>query len=167
MITELYEEAFWLINILVFIWGATIGSFANVCILRIPEGKNIVRNRSCCMNCGQGLRWYHLIPILSYLFLGGRCFHCKLVISRQYPLVEVANGVLYVLVLLRNGWNVDSILYCFLATALLILSVIDARTYEIPIGINYFILALGLIHLLFHWDHWLTYGIGLVAVSIK
>nr|MCR5655177.1 A24 family peptidase [Lachnospiraceae bacterium] len=100
-----------------------------------------------------------------YLFLGGKCRKCKSHISLQYPLIEGLNGVLYVLIFLVNGWSIDSVIYCLLTSALIVLSVIDFRTYEIPIGINWFILALGLIHLVFHLGDWVTYGIGLIAVS--
>ena len=64
-----------------------------------------------------------------------------------------------------NGWSIDSVIYCLLTSALIVLSVIDFRTYEIPIGVNLFILALGLVHFIFHLGDWVTYGIGLVAVS--
>ena len=138
------------IYICVFLFGIVIGSFLNVCILRIPEGESIVTDRSHCMNCGYQLKWYDLVPLFSYLFLGGKCRKCKNHISMQYPLVEAANGILWVLVFAVNGINVDSVLYCLMTSALLTLSVIDFRTYEIPLGINVFILALGLIHLFLH-----------------
>ena len=72
---------------------------------------------------------------------------------------------LYVLIFIINGWSIDSVIYCLLTSALIVLSVIDFRTYEIPFGINLFILALGLIHLGFHLGDWVTYVIGLFAVS--
>lgn len=148
-----------------FLYGIVIGSFLNVCILRIPLKESIARKRSHCMNCGYQLAWYDLIPLFSYLFLRGKCRKCGSHISLQYPLVEALNGVLYVLIFLVNGWSIDSVIYCLLTSALIVLSVIDFRTYEIPTGINLFILALGLIHLLIHLGDWVDYGIGLVAVS--
>lgn len=149
----------------IFIYGIVIGSFLNVCILRIPLKESVAKERSHCMSCGYQLAWYDLVPLFSYLFLGGKCRKCKTHISLQYPLVEALNGVLYVLVFLVNGWSIDSVIYCLLTSALIVLSVIDFRTYEIPFGINLFILALGLIHLVFHLGDWLEYGIGLLAVS--
>lgn len=148
-----------------FLFGIVIGSFLNVCILRIPLKESIAKERSHCMSCGYQLAWYDMIPLFSYLFLGGKCRKCKSHISLQYPLVEALNGVLYVLIFLVNGWSIDSVIYCLLASALIVLSVIDFRTYEIPFGINLFILALGLIHLIFHLGDWVDYGIGLLAVS--
>lgn len=159
----------WIVEIVVyvviFLYGIVIGSFLNVCILRIPLKESIAKQRSHCMNCGYQLAWYDLVPLFSYIFLGGKCRKCKSHISLQYPLVEAINGVLYVLIFLVNGWSIDSVIYCLLTSALIVLSVIDFRTYEIPFGINLFILALGLIHFVFHLGDWVTYGIGLVAVS--
>ena len=149
----------------VFLYGIVIGSFLNVCILRVPLKESIAKKRSHCMTCGYQLAWYDLIPLFSYIFLGGKCRKCKSHISLQYPLVEGLNGVLYVLIFLVNGWSIDSVIYCLLTSALIVLSVIDFRTYEIPIGINLFILALGLVHLVFHLGDWVEYGIGLLAVS--
>ena len=159
----------WMLEIMLYVavllYGIVIGSFLNVCILRIPLKESIAKERSHCMKCGYQLAWYDLIPLFSYIFLAGKCRKCKSHISLQYPLVEALNGVLYVLIFLVNGWSIDSVIYCLLTSALLVLSVIDFRTYEIPIGINLFILALGLIHLVFHLGDWLEYGIGLLAVS--
>lgn len=152
--------------IIVFVYGITIGSFVNVCIYRIPKKENIVNVRSHCMQCGYQLKWYDLVPLFSYVFLGGKCRKCKTKISIQYPIIEAVNGILYVLVFFVNGWNAVSILYCLFASALLTLSIIDFRTYEIPFGINLFILTLGLIHVAMDFDHWLQYAIGLLSVSI-
>ena len=151
--------------IIIFLYGIVIGSFLNVCIYRIPKKEDIVKVRSHCMSCGYKLEWYDLVPLFSYLFLRGRCRKCKTKLSVQYPLIEAANGILYVIIVLINGANVDSLLYCLLASALLTLSVIDFRTYEIPIGINIFILALGLVRVATHYSDWLNYLIGLLCVS--
>jgi len=152
--------------VVIFLYGIIIGSFLNVCIYRIPNEQNIVKVRSHCMKCDHQLKWYELIPLFSYLFQRGRCLSCKEKISWQYPLVEAANGILYVFIFVINGMNVDSLLYCLLTSALLVLSVIDFRTYEIPIGINIFILALGLIRTALHYEDWLNHVIGFFAVSV-
>ena len=151
---------------LTFLYGIVIGSFLNVCIYRIPKKENIVNVRSHCMNCGHKLQWYELVPLFSYLFLKGRCHNCKAKISVQYPLVEAANGILYVFIFMCNGVNVESLLYCLLTSALLVLSVIDFRTYEIPVGINIFILALGLIESAYDYQNLLSHIIGFFAVSV-
>lgn len=118
------------------------------------------------MSCGHVLQWYELIPLVSYVVQKGRCRSCGAKLSVQYPLIEGLNGVLYVFIAVINGLNVDSLLYCLLISALITLSVIDWRTYEIPIGINVFILALGLIMTVIHYDDWLNHVIGLFAVSV-
>lgn len=151
--------------IIIFLYGIVIGSFLNVCIYRIPKKEDIVKVRSHCMNCGYKLEWYDLVPLFSYLFLKGRCRKCKTKLSVQYPLIEAANGILYVVIVIINGANVESLLYCLLSSALLTLSVIDFRTYEIPLGINIFILALGLIRVAVYYSDWLNYLIGLLCVS--
>lgn len=155
-----------LLGVVIFLYGIVIGSFCNVCIYRIPAKENIVKIRSHCMGCGYQLKWYDLVPLASYAALGGKCRKCKQRLSVQYPLIEALNGILYVAVFFVNGMNADSILYCLLTSALLVLSAIDFRTYEIPFGINLFILALGLIHLGLHLDEWAEFGIGFFAVSI-
>lgn len=154
-----------LFYIIIFLFGIVIGSFLNVCIYRIPKHEDIVKVRSHCMACGYQLAWYDMFPVFSYLFLGGKCRKCGEKLSVQYPLIEAANGILYVLIVCVNGVNVDSLLYCLLTSALLVLSVIDFRTYEIPIGINVFILALGLIRVITDYHNLLTYLIGFLSVS--
>ncbi len=125
-----------------------------------------MKERSHCMSCGHVLQWYELIPLVSYLVQKGKCRECGAKLSVQYPLIEGLNGVLYVIIAVINGLNVDSLLYCLLISALITLSVIDWRTYEIPIGINIFILALGLIATAIHYTDWLNHVIGFLAVSV-
>ena len=129
-----------LIYVFIFLYGIIIGSFLNVVILRLPRHENIAIVRSHCMTCGYQLRWFDLIPLFSWLALRGRCRQCKAPISKQYPIIEAANGVIYVLTFAVHGLNAESVIYSLLFSALLALSVIDFRTYEIPFGINVFIL---------------------------
>ena len=155
-----------MLYIIIFLYGIVIGSFLNVCIYRIPKKESIVKVRSHCMSCGYQLKWYDLVPVFSYLFLGGKCRKCKQKISVQYPLIELLNGVLYCIVFAGYGLSVDALLYALLGSALITLSVIDFRTYEIPVGINIFILALGLIRIVTDYADWLDYAVGFLAVSI-
>ncbi len=148
------------------LYGIVIGSFLNVLILRLPLKESITLKRSHCMTCGHTLSWYELIPLFSYLFLGGKCRHCKAHISVQYPIVEAANGILYVIFFLAKGITVETFLYCLAASALLALSVIDWRTQEIPLGFILFILTLGLVRLFTDLENWSQYVIGLFAVSV-
>lgn len=154
-----------LFYITIFLFGIVIGSFLNVCIYRIPKKENIVKIRSHCMECNYQLKWYDLVPLFSYIFLGGRCRKCKTKLSVQYPFVEGLNGILYVLVVMVNGLTIESLLYCLMFSALVTLSVIDFRTYEIPLGINLFILALGLIRVALDYRNFLNYLIGFLSVS--
>lgn len=155
-----------LLAVILFLYGIIIGSFLNVCIYRIPRKENIVTTRSHCMSCGYQLKWYDLIPLFSWLALRGRCRKCKAGISVQYPIVEAANGVLYVIVFLCCGVSVETLLYCLMASALLALSVIDFRTFEIPLGFNVFIAVLGLVRILTDLPDWKEYAIGFFAVSV-
>ena len=153
-------------SIIIFLYGIIIGSFLNVCIYRIPKKENIVTTRSHCMSCGYQLRWYDLIPLFSWLALGGRCRKCKAKISVQYPAIEALNGVLYLIVFLRYGVSIETLLYCLMASALLALSVIDFRTFEIPLGFNVFIAVLGLVRVLTDLTNWQEYAVGFFAVSV-
>ena len=154
------------IYITIFLFGIVIGSFLNVCIFRIPNHETVVTERSHCMNCGYQLSWYDMVPVFSWLCLGGKCRKCKAPISPQYPIVEAVNGILYVVVFAVNGFSLESILYCLFVSALLVLSVIDWRIYEIPIGINIFILILGILHTALDYKNWLMYVIGFFSVSL-
>ena len=149
----------------IFLFGIVVGSFLNVCIYRLPEGESIVKVPSHCMSCGAKLRWFDLIPLFSWLFLRGRCRQCKAVISVQYPVVEAVNGILWVAVFLVNGMNGMSVLYSLMASALLTLSVIDWRTFEIPFGINVFLGVLGVVAVFLEKEEWRSHLIGAVCVS--
>ncbi len=154
------------IYIIAFLYGIVIGSFLNVCIYRIPKKENIAIVRSHCMTCNHQLQWYDNIPLFSWMILRGKCRYCKAPISPQYPIIEASNGVLWLLVAMIKGLSVESLLYALLFSALLTLSVIDFRTYEIPAGINIFILTLGLIMTVLNYTEWLDHVIGFLAVSI-
>ena len=160
-----YETMTYLIYALIFLFGITIGSFLNVCIYRIPRGETVVTTPSHCMTCGHKLSWFELIPLFSYIFLGGRCRSCKSHISPQYPIIEGLNGFLYVLVFAVNGLNVISIIYALFTSALIVLTVIDWRTYEIPISINIFILVLGCLKVVLDFNNFFDYLIGFFIVS--
>lgn len=118
------------------------------------------------MQCGHKLSWYELVPIVSWLALGGRCRRCKARISVQYPVIEALNGILYVIIFYVHGCSAESILYCLMTSALIVLSVIDERTGEIPVGINLFLLGLGIIEVVLYHDAWLSHVIGMLAVSV-
>ena len=151
--------------IIIFIFGITIGSFLNVCIYRIPLGESIVTAPSHCMTCGRKLKWYDMVPVFSWLFLGGKCRNCKSKISVQYPIIEGVNGILYVVICAVNGMEWSSMIYCFMASALLVLSIIDWRTYEIPFGINVFLFVLGVVATVLDRGNLVEHLIGMICVS--
>ena len=103
--------------IIIFIFGIVIGSFLNVCIYRLPLHESIIMAPSHCMTCGRKLRWYDMVPVFSWIVLGGKCRNCKSKISVQYPIIEALNGILYVLVCAVNGLTWVSLLYCLMVSA--------------------------------------------------
>jgi leader peptidase (prepilin peptidase)/N-methyltransferase len=151
--------------IYIFVLGTVIGSFLNVCIFRIPRQAEIVKTRSHCLHCGHELRWYELIPLASFVAQRGKCRSCRARLSRQYPAVELINGLAYLWVYQRFGLSVVAILFAMLASALIVVAVIDWRTYEIPPGLNIFIGLLGIARLLLDLTAWLTYVGGFFAAS--
>lgn len=151
--------------ITIFIFGIVIGSFLNVCIYRIPLHESIITAPSHCMTCGSPLKWYDMVPVFSWLWLGGKCRNCKAKISAQYPLIEALNGVLYVLICAVSGLNLMSGVYCLMASALLVLSLIDWRTYEIPFSINVFLAALGVVATVLEPGQLISHLLGAVCVS--
>jgi leader peptidase (prepilin peptidase) / N-methyltransferase len=112
--------------------GLVVGSFANVCIHRIPSGQSVVSPRSRCPGCSASIRAADNLPILSFILLGGRCRHCRTPISVRYPLVEAANGLLYMGLAWRFGGGAPAALAMVFATLLLILSLIDLDHHLLP-----------------------------------
>lgn len=154
-----------IIYLMIFVVGIMIGSFLNVCIYRIPEKENIIFGRSRCRSCGNTLKWYELIPLVSYILQRGKCCSCKVKLSLQYPLVELFCGLLYVWIFLVNGFCVTSILFCACTSVLLVIGIIDLRTFEIPYGCNVLIGIFGVVRMLLDLAHWYDYVIGFFAVS--
>lgn len=161
------------ILILLTLLGLAVGSFCNVLIYRIPKGEEFVKTPSHCMSCGHELKWYENIPLISWLAQGGKCRSCKVKLSAQYPIVEALNGLMWLAtgLIVRSGLLAQSdwltvALYCVLFSMLLVLTVIDWRTFTIPNGINLVIFLLGVIRLVTDLDNWLTYLIGMLAVSL-
>lgn len=154
-----------LVGFLFFLCGISIGNFVNVCIYRMPKKENLVKPRSYCAACGHPLAWYDCIPVFSWIALLGSCRYCKTKISRQYPLVELINGVGYVWMYIAHDISLNCILYCLTFSALVTLAVIDWRTFEIPVEINWFIFGLGVIGTLGDLSHLWEHVIGLISVG--
>ncbi len=92
-----------MIEALIFVLGTIIGSFFNVVIHRLPKGESIITPASHCPHCGEKLKWWQNIPLISYIILKGKCFYCKKRISIRYPLVEFATGTLALLIFKKTG----------------------------------------------------------------
>jgi leader peptidase (prepilin peptidase)/N-methyltransferase len=120
------------IDFVIFLFGITIGSFANVCIWRIPQDKSVVLPPSACPKCGTKIRWYDNIPLVSYMLLWGRCRVCKEKISLRYPFVELLTGIVFLLIYLKYGASLITIAYLLFATGLIISSFIDIDYMIIP-----------------------------------
>lgn len=156
-----------LIGVFIFAFGLMIGSFLNVCIYRIPKKESFVTGRSHCMACGAPIKWYDLIPVLSYLLLRGRCRNCGSKISLRYPAVELTNAIIYLLTYSAYGLSLTSLFFAVSASALVIAAFIDYDTMEIPNGIVIFIFIIGCFAMIFSRNiPFYERIIGLFAVSV-
>jgi leader peptidase (prepilin peptidase) / N-methyltransferase len=130
------------------VFGAMIGSFLNVCILRwgAEPKQSVVSPRSRCPRCGRGLAWYDNIPVFSWVILRGRCRNCGQQISVQYPLVELATAGIWAFMAWRHGVNLDALRDSIFGTILLGIAMTDARAYIIPheFSIGGALIAIGL-----------------------
>ena len=133
-----------LIGIFVFLFGLIIGSFLNVCIVRIPEQKSIVRPASACPKCGTPIRPYDNIPVLSYVFLGGKCRACKTKISPIYPLVELLTAVLFLGCFLAFGLSLEALKWAIFSAVMVVLVFTDLRERILPNVVNFTGFGLGL-----------------------
>ncbi|MGL1932815.1 MAG: prepilin peptidase [Desulfotalea sp.] len=130
---------------IVFLFGAIVGSFLNVVILRLPqEGGSVVFPASHCPKCKHPLASYDNIPIISYIFLRGKCRYCKCRISIQYPIVELTMGLLSICLFHQFGLTITSLGYFFFLAALLVIIVIDMQLQIIPDKISLPGIVLGL-----------------------
>jgi len=145
-----------LLPVFVFLFGLIIGSFLNVVILRINTGRSITTGRSKCAHCSRVLKWYELVPVFSYLALGGKCRTCKAKISRQYALVELVTGitfvVIYMMTLVKGGFTllslVSFVFVCVIASLLMVLTVYDGKHKIIPNQIVYPFIVLSFLSIL-------------------
>lgn len=115
-----------------FVLGSVVGSFLNVCIARLPRGESIVSPPSRCPRCGRTIRPWDNIPLLSFLWLRGRCRACGEPISWQYPLVEGLTAALYVANVAAFGWSPWAAIACLFCGALVVVTFIDLEHQIIP-----------------------------------
>jgi len=131
--------------IFVFVLGAAIGSFLNVLIVRIPQDESVSFPASHCMSCNTPLKFYHNIPILSWLVLRGKCGFCGAKISVQYPIVEGINGLLFVFIALKMGLTLSAFAVAVVFSLLLTLSVIDFYYKMVPDSLNLLALSIAVV----------------------
>jgi leader peptidase (prepilin peptidase) / N-methyltransferase len=128
----------------VFLFGAAVGSFLNVCIYRMPLGKSVVSPPSACPSCGKHIRWFDNIPLFSYWLLRGRCRHCGAPFSSRYFLVELLTAGLFLTVwLIFCGWLAP--IYWVLVGGLIVATFIDFEHFIIPNEITYGGVVVGLV----------------------
>jgi leader peptidase (prepilin peptidase)/N-methyltransferase len=132
-----------------FLFGLVIGSFLNVCILRIPADKSIVLPASSCTQCGKAIASYDNIPVLSWLILGGKCRNCRTPISPMYPAVELLTGLLFVACYFAFGLTIDALKWATLSALLVVLTITDLRERILPDVVNLFGFSTGLVFSVF------------------
>jgi len=131
------------------IYGLLIGSFLNVCVYRIPSGISIVKPPSSCGSCGHKLNFFKdMLPVVNYIVNKGRCRYCGAPYSVQYSLIELLNGILYVLLYLKYSITINTVLYCLTASLLIVISLIDLKHKIIPDGLIITGLVLGIIFII-------------------
>ncbi len=146
-----------------FVFGTLVGSFLNVCICRLPKDESIVSPPSHCPVCSYQIRWYDNIPLLSYLFLRGKCRGCGTHISIQYPLVELLNGVLAMLLFLRFGPTPAFAALFLFCSALVVITFIDIEHQIIPDEISLSGIVVGFALSFFLQGHgWLNSLLGIL-----
>ncbi len=132
------------VDIVIVIFGLIVGSFLNVCISRLPEGKSVVRPRSRCPSCGHPIRALDNIPVLSFIILKGRCRSCRERISLQYPIVEIASALFLLLAYRRFGLSLQFAGYGYFMLALLVIFGTDVKERVIPDRVTYPSIVIGL-----------------------
>jgi leader peptidase (prepilin peptidase)/N-methyltransferase len=140
----------WITLFFGFVLGTVIGSFLNVCIHRLPQGKSIVAPPSHCPRCKNPIRFYDNIPLASFLILQGRCRKCHAPISLRYPLVEFLMGLFSLILLLRFGISTLYLIYLAFFASLTLVSFIDLPHLIIPDVISLPGIVIGLVISLLH-----------------
>lgn len=134
----------------VFVIGLCVGSFLNVVVLRAFNNESIVFPGSKCPSCQTPLKWYHNIPVLSYLILKGKCAFCKDIISVQYPIVELVTGLLYVSVFYKFNLSINTIFMLIFVSLFVVISATDIKEKVVFDAHTYIIVIVGLIYSFFN-----------------
>ena len=159
-------------TLMTFLFGSMVGSFLNVCILRMPKDESIAFPASHCPACKKPIAWYDNIPVVSFIILGAKCRHCRAKISWQYPLIEILTAVLFVVFYRNFGLTPKGFLYLYLSLILLAQSIIDMRYKIIPDELTLPAIVVGLAVCAFfpeihgqttHWSGFLKSLIGVLV----
>lgn len=144
--------------LIVFAPALALGSFLNVVAARLPEGRSLVRPRSCCGSCGAEIAWYDKIPVVSYLGLRGRCRACRASFSARYPAVELATALLVAACFWHFGLMGEAVVSAYFCAVLVVLSAIDVERRILPdlIVLPSFAIVLGA-NVALHPDRWMVY----------
>lgn len=154
-------------KLVIFIFGAIIGSFLNVCIYRLPLGKSVVRPRSFCPFCEKTISWFDNVPLVSFLILLGKCRACRRPISVRYFLVELMTAVSGVLLLSYFPLGAEFFIYWIFIWSLIVITFIDIEHQEIPDVISLPGIVLGLICMtVFRLDGSTFYGWSLLNSAL-
>jgi len=129
--------------IFIIVLGGLWGSFANVCIYRLPQNKGVVSGRSYCPKCKKKIIWYDNIPLISYFLLNGKCRKCKKKISGQYALVEFISIFSFFVIYYLYGITLTSVLLIILSLSFIIIFFIDLKHFIIPNILTFSMMALG------------------------
>ena len=132
-------------SFLIFSLGACLGSFANVCIYRLPKNKQIVSGRSFCPKCKKKINWYDNLPLISFIILNSKCRNCKRVISSRYFIVELITGISFLLIYLNFKNPYTIIFLSILSLILIMIFFIDLENFIIPDSLNFIVMGLALL----------------------
>ena len=163
----IFDLQFLPLYLLVLVFGLVIGSFLNVVIYRVPNNISISKGRSYCPKCNHKIQNRDLIPVLSYLILGGKCRHCSGKISIRYPMVELATGLMALVIVLVKGIFLEALILFVIGAILLAITLIDWDTMTIPDSLIIAIIPLAII-LAYVAGDWNIWGriIGALIISL-
>ena len=128
-----------------FVLGSIWGSFCNVCIYRLPDNYSVITKRSFCRSCKNKIKWYDNIPLLSFIFLKGKCRNCSNKISSQYFLVELIAAIIFLFIYYIYGISVTTLLLIILSIFFIIIFFIDLKYYIIPNELTFPLMLIGFI----------------------
>ena len=132
-------------SFLIFLIGIILGSFANVCIYRLPKNKQVITGRSFCPKCKKKIKWYDNLPLISFLILKMKCRNCNKIISPRYLIVELISGIIFLLIFLSFNNPSVIIFLSILSLILIMIFFIDLENFIIPDILNFSIMFLAIL----------------------